>query len=358
MVKYFFFQSIIFGFFMMFNSFLFANDIVPRPYEKAKIGQWVLFREEGIEGITIKSVIMDVGFANEELVYIILRNETDNLNNNEKSIPEYILLWGDDIFQYVPQIYWPQEIQEREFAKISGQINKKPVTKWIIALQYKDMSEPHHALYPEIMGGLVIELNDLPYNTNISDVAKTGSFEIVDFGDDYNLDEYPIPSIDGVEMDDVFLVDPKIGQWVEVTTYGSAIKSKQRNILEKRRMSIIDIKNTNNGKVIVIEETVMIEKNSILNKKMKKYNPEHVLKRNAGYKNFFRFSGYHIDNFYGDINGKTFKGYRIFDNSIPNNEIILSKDIPISGFVSEKDMMTEISTTDFSRLKNGKMNGK
>ena len=356
MLKCLSFQFFIFGFFMMFNSFIFANDIVPRPYEKAKIGQWVLLRHDEF---TIKSVIMDIGFANGELVYIVFRNEINNLNNNEIPVPQYVFRWGDDILPYSVQDYLPQELQEEVITKISGQINEKHITKWIIALQGKDISEFRYALYPEIIGGLVIDhefQKDLSDNT-FDNVSKIDSLEIIDFGDDYNLDECTVPPFNGVEMDDVFLVDPKIGQWVEVVTYGR-LNNDQKYFIEKLRASIINIENSNNDEIIVVEESRMNKDNSIFNRKIKKYNQEYIFKKNVGYKMFFRFNDWHIDSFEGDINGKIFKGYLILYKSMPDNEIIMSKDIPITGFVSDKNIMREISTTDFSQLKDKEVNGK
>ena len=348
------FQYIIFTLFVIVNNYLYANDIIPRPYEKAKIGQWILLRNDES---TIKSVIVDIGFANEELVYIIFRNDTDDLSNNEKSVSEYILLWGDDVFQYVPQIYWPPEIQLKIMTKISGYINDKPATKWTIGIQYKGESEPHHVLYPEIMGGAVIELYDSRHYKDFYDIAKIGPMEILDFGDDYNLDEYPIPPINGIEMDDVFLIEPRIGQWVETTYYGE-FSHDHKFITEKRRASIIDIENTDDGEMVVVEEAVMIDKNSIFNSKIKKYSLEHILKRNAGYKKYLQLNGLRIESFEGDIGGRVFKGYRIFDQSMPDYEIIMSKDIPITGVVRKKGWIETSFTTDFSRPENEKVNDK
>ena len=339
------FPSILLITILMINGALYAEDLPPRRYENAKIGQWFLY---GWEGTTIRSTILDVGHANKELVYIVFRNEIHDHGKDDKISVINTFEWENEELNYLLSVS-----AKKKVSKISGHINEKSVTKWIVDYQtekqdkYYPNKQFQYVVYPEVLGGFVVrsEPRNSGHNhySEHENIENTGSTKIYDFGDNYDLGEFDISSIGDIEIDDMFLVDPKIGQWVESKTIAF------NEFLWVNRNSIIDIENIGKDEMIVVEETKVDRNNKVFESLTKRYSREYIEKRNAGLKAYIRYNNWGTDSYIGDVGGKRVKGYRVFDKTPSDTKMIVSKDIPITGIVYETAPMHEVPTTDFSR---------
>jgi hypothetical protein len=292
-----------------------SKDKIYLAYQNAKPGQWFHIRHGDI---SITNIILDVGHANGEMVYILL---VGDLSINSKMINNFTPMafwWGDELNHEL--------INKQNYKNI---IEEKIVINNMITTTKVTIEMDNGSIYilcPEILGGMLFldGEEELKY--------------VINYGNGYDLTKFNLPKFsNNHNFNDIYLSDPKIGQWIEYEEKIHLINDSGYKTIGRQKQIIRNIENVNGNKTVTIDTLNFNLDNEIKRYISKTYTAEFIKIKNEGYKTLFKYGGGNITTTVIKINNKNMDCYVMNDNYFFEKDMIFSPQIPIEGIAKKEE---------------------